>query len=397
MKLTSAIAPRRWQAEAVQAWSADLRGIVRVVTGGGKTVFSYLCLEQFFSEYPDGRAIIVVPTLALLDQWFVDICDATDLDDSDVACYSGGLRPKEPARLNIVVLNTARRVSRHLSELSPTFLIVDECHRAGATENSRALQGSHQATLGLSATPEREADDGFESRVVPALGPIIHTYDYPEAKADGVIVDFLLTNVEIALGDDDVTRLPVLSGKRDRMLRGIAEVPEAHRISRAASKKIARSAEHAMRIPWAAKLALHHREERVIIFHERVAALGRIIDLLHSFGQNAVAYHSHLSEANRRDNLRLFRRGIVNVLVTCRALDEGANVPEANVAIIAHSTSSTRQRIQRLGRILRPASRKEHAVVYTLCIGREQRTRLAEEAVQLDGVADIVWKRGSVQ
>ena len=154
MELDRSIVPRRWQAEAVEVWAKELRGIARVVTGGGKTVFSYLCLEKFFAEHSDGRAIIVVPTLALLDQWFVDICDATDLDESEVACYSGGSQPQQPGRINILVLNTARRVSRELSELSPTILIVDECHRTGAIENSRALEGFHEATLGLSATPE---------------------------------------------------------------------------------------------------------------------------------------------------------------------------------------------------------------------------------------------------
>ena len=397
MKLDRTIVPRRWQTEAVEIWGKELRGIARVVTGGGKTVFSYLCLEKFFAEYSNGRAIIVVPTLALLDQWFVDICDATDLDEMEVACYSGGSWPEQPARVNIVVLNTARRVARELAQSSPTILIVDECHRAGAKENSRALIGCHEATLGLSATPERESDDGFESRIVPALGPIIHVYDYLEAKADGVIVDFKLINVEIGLDHHDVNRIPVLSGARDVLARGNSTPSEGQRLHDVASRKMARSTEHAMRVPWAVKLALCHRSERVIIFHERVVSLERITDLLSEFGQNAVAYHSQLSESHRRDNLRLFRRGIVNMLVTCRALDEGANVPEANVAIVASSTSSTRQRIQRLGRVLRPAPGKKHAIVYTLYAGEDQQARLAEEAADLEGVPEIVWKRGAVK
>ena len=397
MELDRSIVPRRWQAEAVDVWAKELRGIARVVTGGGKTVFSYLCLEKFFAEYSDGRAIIVVPTVALLDQWFVDVCDATDLDESEVTCYSGGSRPERPSRINILVLNTARRVSRELSELSPTILIVDECHRTGAIENSRALEGFHEAVLGLSATPEREADDGFESRIVPVLGPIIYAYDYLQARDDGVIVDFDLVNIQIALDGDDVNRLPILSEKRDRLARRRGDPSELQRLQEVASKKIASSAEYAMRTPWAVKLALYHRGERVIIFHERVASLGRITDLLAEFGQNSVAYHSYLSESHRRDNLRLFRRGMVNILVTCRALDEGANVPEANVAIVAHSTSSTRQRIQRLGRVLRPAPGKTHAVVYTLYTGEDQQKQLAEEAANLEGVAKIVWKRGAVQ
>lgn len=396
MELVRSIIPRRWQSEAVRVWASDFRGIARVVTGGGKTVFSYLCLQEFFTKHPDGRAIIVVPTLALLDQWFVDICDATDLDESDVVCYSGGSRPEEVARINILVINTARRLVQELSESGPTMLVVDECHRAGAAENSRALGGFHEASLGLSATPERDSDDGFESRIVPALGPIVYAYDYPEAKADGVIVDFDLVNIEIALDNPDVDRL-VLPAQRGRLARRTRDETEAKRLRGVASTRVARAAVHAMRIPWAVKLALSHRDERVIIFHERVASLARITDLLSEFGQNTVAYHSRLLESHRRDNLRLFRRGMVNMLVTCRALDEGTNVPEANVAIVARSTSSTRQRIQRLGRVLRPAPGKEHAIVYTLYSGKAPQTRLAEEAAGLEGVASVAWKRGTVE
>ena len=397
MKIDKSITPRRWQSEAVEVWAKKFRGVVRVVTGGGKTVFSYLCMEKFFDKYSNGRAIIVVPTLALLDQWLVDICDATDIDESDIACYWGGSHPEQPAKINIIVLNTARQITQEISEPYPTILIVDECHRAGSVENSRALEGVHEATVGLSATPERESDKGFESRIVPVLGSIFYAYDYPEAKSDGVIVDFALINVEIALDDDDISRLPVLSQKRDNLVRGYTDSPELTRIRKAASKKITYSAEYAMRIPWAVKLALHHRDERVIIFHERVASLNKITDLLAKYGQNSVIYHSHLSASHRRDNLRLFRRGMVNMLVTCRALDEGANVPEANVGIIAHSTSSTRQRIQRLGRVLRPASGKDQARIYTLYIGEEQKIRLSEEAAGLEGVAKSIWKKGYLQ
>jgi len=378
VQLKSSISPRRWQTEALEEWAEDFRGVVCVVTGGGKTVFSYLCIQRFFEAYPDGRAIIVVPTLALLDQWFVDISDATDLDESQVACYSGEYHAGIPARVNIVVLNTARKMSRELAELGPTILVVDECHRTGAVENSRALQGEHEATLGLSATPQRDADDGFELRIAPNLGPIIYAYGYRDARADGVIVDFNLVNVDITLGIASLSELPTAPDEQ-------------------ASAKLARAAESVLRIPWAVKLALSHPSERIIIFHERVACLSKIRALLSSNSQNAVAYHSRLSESHRRDNLRLFRRGMVSVLVTCRALDEGANVPETNIAIIAHSTRSTRQRIQRLGRVLRPAPGKSHALVYTLFSGDDQRTSLAREARMMEGIGEVFWKRGAIQ
>ena len=384
--------------EALQVWDREHRGVVRVVTGGGKTVFSYLCMERFFDEHADGRAIVVVPTLALLDQWFVDICDATSLEGSEVECYAGHFRPAQPGRVNILVINSARNLVKDLSKIGPTILIVDECHRAGTVENSRALEGFHQATLGLSATPQRDADDGFETFVAPALGPIVHSYSYRDAKVDGVIVDFNLVNIKISVDNDDgLQHPPAASVRGGRHPKHLGDALRDGFLRRADPKRLKGQVEHAMRIPWAVKIALSHRDERVIIFHERVQSLGKITDLLSKCGQNSVAYHSQLSESHRRDNLRLFRRGEINILVTCRALDEGANVPEANIAIVAHSTSSTRQRIQRLGRVLRPARGKEYSTVYTLYAHEEQQKLLAEEAAGLEGLVGIDWKTGYVR
>ena len=101
--------------------------------------------------------------------------------------------------------------------------------------------------------------------------------------------------------------------------------------------------------------------------------------------------HSRMVEPLRRSNLRLFRRGGTDALVTCRALDEGFNVPEARVAIIASATASPRQRIQRLGRILRPAPGKDRASVYTLYATDTEEARLAVEAGNITEVSTVTW------
>ena len=89
----------------------------------------------------------------------------------------------------------------------------------------------------------------------------------------------------------------------------------------------------------------------------------------------------------------MFRRGEIDVLVTCRALDEGINVPDASVAVLVASTASTRQRIQRLGRVLRPASGKEQALVYTIYATEPEADRLRQEAERLEGANEIRWLR----
>lgn len=60
-----------------------------------------------------------------------------------------------------------------------------------------------------------------------------------------------------------------------------------------------------------------------------------------------------------------FAAGEVTVLATSRVLNEGVDIPEAEVAIIVSGTSTVRESVQRLGRILRPRVNKQ-AVLYEL-------------------------------
>jgi superfamily II DNA or RNA helicase len=80
------------------------------------------------------------------------------------------------------------------------------------------------------------------------------------------------------------------------------------------------------------------------------------------------------------------------VLVTCRALDEGINVPDASLAVIVASTASTRQRIQRLGRVLRPSAGKQHADIFTIYCSEPEAERLRQEEAGLEGVKMVEWQ-----
>lgn len=384
---------RQWQHEALHAWkvSGD-RGVAAVVTGGGKTIFAYACILDVIERKPATAVVILVPTLALLDQWFVGLTDDLGVAGEDIALFAGGRRPAKDRPVNLMVINTGRKAAPELASEKPTMLVVDECHRSASPMNALALQGDHVATLGLSATPERDFDDLFNEIVEPALGPIIYTYDYKRARAEGVVSPFDLINVHVPMDEDEQRRYNALTRKLAPLFRQrergdyIDEALERLLRDRA---RISNSA-HA-RLPTAVRLIERHRGERAIVFHEQIDAAEVLTASLTRRQHRAAAYHSALGPTHRQDNLRLFRRGEIDILVTCRALDEGINVPDASVAVIAASTSGTRQRIQRLGRVLRPAPGKERAVVYTIYASEPEGERLRKEAEQLAGVEQVRW------
>jgi superfamily II DNA or RNA helicase len=168
-------------------------------------------------------------------------------------------------------------------------------------------------------------------------------------------------------------------------------------LKRILQMRAAVSATAKMRLPVAAKIVEQNRSARTIVFHERVASAKDLFDILQQRKHSVCLYHSKIAPEVRRDNLRLFRRGVFDVLISCRALDEGMNVPETTVAVIASSTASQRQRIQRLGRVLRPAKGKEKAIIYTLYATEQERRRLVKESERLEGVAQVTWSVSSRQ
>ena len=123
--------------------------------------------------------------------------------------------------------------------------------------------------------------------------------------------------------------------------------------------------------------ALETRSDRVLIFCERIDQTEEAAACLRqSFGQSSCAvYHSHMTKEARARNMELFRTGQVRILVSCRCLDEGVDVPDANVAIVLSSTSVSRQRIQRMGRIIRRAETKDMACLYYIYIRESSENR----------------------
>ena len=386
--------PRDWQLQALAKWKSERRGVVQAVTGGGKTGFAQMCLQAYFEEVENGQVLIIVPSLALLDQWWIALQEESGVSGDQIGLLSGSETCEEDKPIIISVINSARSFTNTFSKDRALFLIVDECHRAGSPANAKAILGNFVATLGLSATPDRGYDDGFEAYILPRLGPVIHEYNYVDASRDGVISPFSLTNVRVDMLPDEEKKYRRFSHSIARARHAEIDSDSDDKIKRLLQLRAAVSANATRRIPVAVKLVEFHRGERAIVFHERIEAANRILSLLESRGHRATIYHTAIGPTIRRDNLRLFRKGLFDVLVCCRALDEGINVPEASVGVVASSTASQRQRIQRLGRILRCAVDKETASIYTIFATTEERKRLAREEADLEGITSVSWYQG---
>ena len=180
---------RSWQAEAFPLWWDKQQGIIKVVTGGGKTFFAIHCIKEYLKTSPEKDVLIVVPSIALLDQWNEALSENNI--NQEIVLNGGGDKVDASAKIIVTTIDSLKNILDFVNAEN-SLLIVDECHKIGTEKRGDMLSNNWSATLGLSATPERDYDDNFYVIIKKILGDIIFEYDYIDARDDEVIVNFSL-------------------------------------------------------------------------------------------------------------------------------------------------------------------------------------------------------------
>jgi superfamily II DNA or RNA helicase len=136
------------------------------------------------------------------------------------------------------------------------------------------------------------------------------------------------------------------------------------------SKKIALGTEAKFRV--LQDLLVRHKRDKVLIFTHENEMVYRISN---GFLIPAITHETNVKE--RRRWLEAFNKGEVLALATSKVLNEGVNIPDASVAIILSGSGSSREHIQRLGRILRKHDDKQ-AVLYEVVTRGTTEERISE-------------------
>ena len=383
---------RQWQEKAFPLWWAKKRGIVKVVTGGGKTVFAIHCLTKYLEEEKDNSIFIVVPSIALLDQWYEGL--QKTFEDKDISLNGGGEHLEVISKITISTIDSVKNII-HKFDASNTLLIVDECHKIGTEKRGETLTNNWHATLGLSATPERDYDDNFYIIIKKILGDIIFDYDYIDAREDEVIVNFKLLYAYAAMTEDEEEKYKKFTKSIQRRAATIGgnnmnDYPLKMLIfNRARMVKNSKN-----RIPFGVELLQKHKRDSWIVFTENKKQAKEFNKIINKKGYKSAIYNTDLDNAEREENLNNFKNGNLNVLVSCTALDEGFDMPEADGAMILSASSSKRQRIQRMGRVLRITANKENALIVTVYSSKTEFDKLREESnrYKLEGVP-VKWQQ----
>ncbi len=364
LRLARNIQPYPHQTDALNAWTqSGRRGVVVLPTGAGKTFVAQLAMRL------TGRStLICVPTIDLMHQWYAGLLEA--FPGQQIGLLGGGSR--DFFEITVATYDSAvRAIETHGNKWG--FLVLDECHHLpGDLYRLIAEYSIAPYRLGLTATPER--GDGRHKDLETLIGPTVYRAR-PEDLAGGALSDHEVRRVTVELSADERERYRTALETRDAFLReqriflGSLEgwqrfVQRSARSSEGRKAMLAHREARKLALATGAKiraldgLLKDHLDDRALIFTDDNEA---VYEVSHRLLIPAITHQTPVKE--RHAILERFRQGAYPVVVTSRVLNEGVDVPDANVAIVLSGTGSTREHIQRLGRILRPRTGK-FAVLY---------------------------------
>lgn len=386
---------RQWQREALDAWKrAKCCGVVQAVTGTGKTRVGIEAAKAEIGE--GGVVLILVPSLTLLRQWY-DLLTPVFGEDA-IGMRGDGY--SDDFRESSVIVSTPQSALSGLHFSGKGLLIADECHRYGAESWGRALNPRFKKRLGLSATFER-GDEGDKRLVTYFGGPPVFNIEYDRAIREGIVCPFLLAFVGVNLGEMEMSRYrehEEACGKaRGKLIdvHGLPKEPFAEfmRAVVAASKfggegRVQRTAwrylsnftkKRDILADSSAKLArldsldaaVAASNGTLVFTQTKAAALSATAQFVNR-GHSAAAIFGELRSDDREQILESFREGDIAIVAAPRVLDEGVDVPDADLAIVVSASSGRRQMIQRMGRVLRLKDGKLAKFVILYAVGTSE-------------------------
>jgi superfamily II DNA or RNA helicase len=380
---------RPFQTEALRAWtSAGSRGVVVLPTGSGK---SHLAVMAICARRRS--TLVVAPTLDLVSQWYSLLRASFG---GPIGVVGGGDYDVRP-----ITVATYDSAYLRMDDMGARFgmLVFDECHHLPSASYALAAQLSLAPyRLGLTATYERA--DGRETALAPLVGPVVYQKNIVELSGE-YLAEYETVRLHVELSAEEREEYASERGIYVAFLRehGIRMsdprgwhdfIMRASRTDagRRALRAYRRQRDLALSAPAKLEalegLLVLHREDRTLVFtQDNATAYG----ISRRFLVPAITHQTKVRE--RSEILERFSLGEYRVVVTSKVLNEGVDVPEANVAVVISGSGSVREHVQRLGRILRRSADKR-AILYELVSKGTSETATSERRRE-----HAAYRRGS--
>ncbi len=365
-RVRSNVVLRDYQQEALKKWiEAGMRGCIVLPTGSGKTLIGIKAIEHV-----NLASIIVVPTIELMNQWVKVLVDSFSLSEDDIGRVGGGYDI-----MGAVTVITYDSAYARASTLGNRFalMIFDEVHHLPATGyRSIAEQSIAPYRLGLTATIERE--DNMHTLLPSLVGGIVYRAKTKRLIEGNYLAEYRVERRYVKMDDNEsreymsnyeryinaLSRLNIPYGIEGfkRLIMLSTKNPTAREALLSRNKALSIALNSRAKLDELREILAEHYNSKIIIFTHHNELVYRIArEFLIPF----ITHNTSIEE--RRDILKGFKEGRYKAIVTSRVLDEGIDVPDADLGIIMSGTGSSREFIQRLGRLLREREGKKALLI----------------------------------
>jgi superfamily II DNA or RNA helicase len=406
-KTVPAFSVRQYQTDAVQKWKdSNFRGIFSMATGTGKTYVALSAIKEYVPR--NVLVVVTVPTMALASQWKREIARIFP-DEVILECDSNRANWRDNLKSVIEYVHVASSGSKRvfvtttyqtagsesfeglLTTLSTErlCLVADEVHHAGAPFFSNILGVNFGYRIGLSATPERLCDDEGQQKIMHFFERVVFEYSIAQALRDQVLSQYEYHVLPVALTKQELEEYSKVStslsaklaqiSKSHPSLRGLQLPQLLQELSRINEDEFALVQTLMIRRVNILKRAKNKtnaiRESvkkgnlgRCLIYCNDMDHVSETLRTLSEQNIGCLRYDSSLTDEKRSANLRSFEESPDSFLVAIKCLDEGVDIPSCDSAILVASSKSSREFIQRRGRLLRLHAGKTIASIYDIVV-----------------------------
>lgn len=411
--------PRDYQVQAFENWKDNKqKGLFAMATGTGKTITSLNCLLEIYKKLGYYKALILVPTITLVEQWEKE-CEKFNFGNVIKVCSKFGgwqtslanirmLELSDPNnKLSYVIISTYASFIRPANFLelnqfpkAKLLLIADEAHNMGGGLVAKRLNDiKYLRRIGLSATPERQFDEEGNLRLMSFFGcDKEYTFEYSMAEAirNKALCKYYYYPHLVELTQDEMNqyielskKIAIIINRTDKDSREILKrllLKRKQIIHKAENKKKEFEAilkDH-LNKTGSLKYTLvyvpegNQLDDQTADIFDTIEGINDDEDTLHLIDEytrivrdidSHIVVRQFTSESTDRDSmLSDFANGNIDVLTSMKCLDEGVDVPRSELAIFCASTGNRRQFIQRRGRVLRTHKDKRYAVIHDLVV-----------------------------
>jgi len=342
---------RDYQRTWVETFLDRKSGVYVGPPGSGKTVAAIATIAAV-----GGETLILVPSRELADQWREELLAHSTVDPADVGLYHGGTKEIRPVTIATYQIAGMDRHRSLFDSREWGLICFDEAHHVTAPVYSRTAELQSKHRLGLSATPVSET--GSEEEIYTLIGGPI-----------GADWDSLFEAGFVQEPEVEIRYVPW----RDELAQSEYAAADGRERRRVA-------AENPAKIEEIRYLLAAHRKKKALVFVEYLDHGEAVADALDApFISGKTPHHERAelfrrfradgdaasdSDGDPRDDAGGVRDDDLDVLVVSRVGDEGIDLPNAELAVVASGLGgSRRQGSQRAGRTMRPTG---SALVYVL-------------------------------